>query len=117
MKPIEGAESGGALGFFKGMGKGLVGYVLFHHSVYPFVSNSMVDSVVTKPVVGVFDLASNVTEGDWHVKLFDSNSDHLIGIRNTTTVFDSPERDRVRLVGLPSVKHRSFQFTSPLSQE
>jgi len=63
MKPIEGAESEGALGFFKGVGKGLVG------------------SAVTKPVVGVFDLASNVSEG----------------IRNTTTVFDSPERDRVRL--------------------
>lgn len=27
MKPIEGAESEGALGFFKGVGKGLVGYV------------------------------------------------------------------------------------------
>jgi vacuolar protein sorting-associated protein 13A/C len=26
MKPIEGAESEGALGFFKGVGKGLVGY-------------------------------------------------------------------------------------------
>jgi len=62
MKPIEGAESEGALGFFKGVGKGLVG-------------------AVTKPVVGVFDLASNVSEG----------------IRNTTTVFDNPERDRVRL--------------------
>ncbi|KAF8078623.1 vacuolar protein sorting-associated protein 13, partial [Lyophyllum atratum] len=62
MKPIEGAESEGALGFFKGVGKGLVG-------------------VVTKPVIGVFDLASNVSEG----------------IRNTTTVFDSPERERVRL--------------------
>jgi vacuolar protein sorting-associated protein 13A/C len=35
---------------------------------------------VAKPVVGVFDLASNVTEG----------------IRNTTTVFDS-DLDRVRL--------------------
>ncbi|KAJ7783787.1 vacuolar protein sorting-associated protein 13 [Mycena maculata] len=63
MKPIEGAESEGAFGFFKGVGKGLVG------------------SAVTKPVVGVFDLASNVTEG----------------IRNTTTVFDGPARDRVRL--------------------
>jgi vacuolar protein sorting-associated protein 13A/C len=62
MKPIEGAESEGALGFFKGVGRGLVG-------------------AVTKPVVGVFDLASNVSEG----------------IRNTTTVFDNPERDRVRL--------------------
>ncbi|KAF7347835.1 hypothetical protein MVEN_01541000 [Mycena venus] len=62
MKPIEGAESEGAFGFFKGVGKGLVG-------------------AVTKPVVGVFDLASNVSEG----------------IRNTTTVFDGPARDRVRL--------------------
>jgi len=62
MKPIEGAESEGALGCFKGVGKGLVG-------------------VVTKPVIGVFDLASNVSEG----------------IRNTTTVFDNPDRDRVRL--------------------
>ncbi|KIM48205.1 hypothetical protein M413DRAFT_439924 [Hebeloma cylindrosporum] len=62
MKPIEGAEAEGAFGFFKGVGKGLVG-------------------AVTKPVVGVFDLASNVSEG----------------IRNTTTVFDNPERDRIRL--------------------
>ncbi|KAG6890404.1 hypothetical protein C0995_008758 [Termitomyces sp. Mi166 len=45
MKPIEGAGSEGAIGFFKGVGKGLVG-------------------VVTKPVIGVFDLASNVSEGD-----------------------------------------------------
>ncbi|OSD03423.1 vacuolar protein sorting-associated protein 13 [Trametes coccinea BRFM310] len=37
--------------------------------------------VVTKPVIGVLDLASNVTEG----------------IRNTTTVFDNPARDRVRM--------------------
>ncbi|RUP47466.1 hypothetical protein BC936DRAFT_145703 [Jimgerdemannia flammicorona] len=37
--------------------------------------------LVTKPVVGVFDLASNVTEG----------------IRNTTTVFDANDIDRVRL--------------------
>ena len=35
---------------------------------------------VTKPVVGVFDLAANVSEG----------------IRNTTTVFDAPQKDRVR---------------------
>lgn len=27
MKPLEGAEAGGALGFFKGVGKGLVGCV------------------------------------------------------------------------------------------
>ncbi|KAH7930968.1 vacuolar protein sorting-associated protein 13 [Leucogyrophana mollusca] len=60
-KPIQGAESEGAFGFFKGVGKGLVG-------------------AVTKPAVGVFDLASNLSEG----------------IRNTTTVFDKPERDRAR---------------------
>jgi hypothetical protein len=29
MKPIEGAESEGAFGFFKGVGKGLVGSVFF----------------------------------------------------------------------------------------
>ena len=28
MKPIEGAERGGAVGFFKGVGKGLVGFVI-----------------------------------------------------------------------------------------
>ncbi|CAE6538114.1 unnamed protein product [Rhizoctonia solani] len=62
MKPIEGAETGGASGFFKGIGKGLVG------------------SAVTKPVIGVFDLAANVTEG----------------IRNTTTVFDNNQSERIR---------------------
>ncbi|KAF5355629.1 hypothetical protein D9756_003767 [Leucocoprinus leucothites] len=78
--PIEGAESEGALGFFKGVGKGLVGYERAnrtHEQPVDFPS-----SAVTKPVVGVFDLASNVSEG----------------IRNTTTVFDNPERDRPRLV-------------------
>ncbi|KAJ3092913.1 hypothetical protein HK102_000456 [Quaeritorhiza haematococci] len=60
-KPIEGAEKEGVSGFVKGLGKGLVG-------------------VVTKPVVGAFDLVSNVTEG----------------IRNTTTVFDV-DLDRQRL--------------------
>ncbi|TGZ78721.1 hypothetical protein EX30DRAFT_322121 [Ascodesmis nigricans] len=61
-KPIEGAEREGAFGFIKGIGKGVVG-------------------AVTKPAIGVFDLASNVTEG----------------IRNTTTVFDQDGLDRVRL--------------------
>ncbi|KAJ1897430.1 Vacuolar protein sorting-associated protein 13 [Kickxella alabastrina] len=61
MRPIEGAEQEGVGGFFKGVGKGLVG-------------------VVTKPVIGMFDLASNVTEG----------------IRNTTTVFER-DLDRQRL--------------------
>jgi vacuolar protein sorting-associated protein 13A/C len=61
VRPIEGAEKEGFGGFFKGLGKGLVG-------------------AVTKPVVGVFDLMSNVSEG----------------IRNTTTVFDK-ELERQRL--------------------
>jgi vacuolar protein sorting-associated protein 13A/C len=37
--------------------------------------------VVAKPVVGVIDLATNVSEG----------------IRNTTTLFDSNEIDQIRL--------------------
>jgi vacuolar protein sorting-associated protein 13A/C len=61
-KPMEGAEQEGAAGFFKGVGKGLLG-------------------LATKPAIGVFDLASNVSEG----------------IRNTTTVFDADGLDRVRL--------------------
>lgn len=42
--PIEGASSGGAAGFFKGLGKGFVG-------------------LPTKTAIGFFDLASNVSEG------------------------------------------------------
>ncbi|KAI1434010.1 vacuolar protein sorting-associated protein 13 [Xylaria sp. CBS 124048] len=61
-KPLEGAEQEGAVGFLKGVGKGFIG-------------------LATKPAVGVFDLASNVSEG----------------IRNTTTVFDGAELDRVRI--------------------
>jgi vacuolar protein sorting-associated protein 13A/C len=61
-KPLEGAEQEGVGGFFKGVGKGLIG-------------------LATKPAIGVFDLASNVSEG----------------IRNTTTVFDADGLDRVRL--------------------
>ncbi|CAG8982131.1 hypothetical protein HYALB_00003223 [Hymenoscyphus albidus] len=61
-KPLEGAEQEGVAGFFKGVGKGVLGFA-------------------TKPAIGVFDLASNVSEG----------------IRNTTTVFDGEGLDRVRL--------------------
>ncbi|KAI5810307.1 hypothetical protein DFH27DRAFT_185031 [Peziza echinospora] len=61
-QPIQGGQREGALGFFKGIGKGVVG-------------------LATKPAIGIFDLASNVTEG----------------IRNTTTVFDAEGLDRVRL--------------------
>ena len=61
-KPIEGAKTKGVAGFFEGIGRGLVG-------------------VVTKPMLGVFDLATNVSEG----------------IRNTTTVFDGTDVERMRL--------------------
>lgn len=61
-KPLEGAEQEGALGFFKGVGKGVLGFG-------------------TKPLIGVLDAASNAAEG----------------IRNTTTVFDGSELDRVRI--------------------
>ncbi|KAF3939954.1 hypothetical protein ABW19_dt0208006 [Dactylella cylindrospora] len=61
-KPLEGAEREGVAGFIKGFGKGVVG-------------------LATKPAIGVFDLASNVSEG----------------IRNTTTVFDAEGLERVRL--------------------
>ncbi|CEH13766.1 Vacuolar protein sorting-associated protein [Ceraceosorus bombacis] len=62
LKPIEGAERGGAVGFARGLLAGSVG-------------------LVTKPLVGTFDFASNLTEG----------------VRNTTVVFDQNEIDRVRL--------------------
>lgn len=61
-QPLQGAEREGAAGFFKGVGKGLVG-------------------LATKPAIGIFDLASNVSEG----------------IKNTTTVFDDDGLDRARL--------------------
>ncbi|KAI1310241.1 hypothetical protein EDD11_003857 [Mortierella claussenii] len=43
-QPLAGAQNGGMEGFFKGVGKGLVG-------------------AVTKPLVGVFDFTTNVTSG------------------------------------------------------
>ncbi|GAA5798753.1 hypothetical protein HPULCUR_004159 [Helicostylum pulchrum] len=61
-RPIEGAENGGVVGFVGGVGKGLVG-------------------AFTKPVVGLFDMASNVTAG----------------IRETTTVFETGQLTRERL--------------------
>lgn len=60
--PIEGANSGGTSGFFRGVGKGLVG-------------------LPTKTAIGIFDLASNISEG----------------IQNTTTAFDADGLDKVRL--------------------
>ncbi|KAK9370251.1 hypothetical protein V1509DRAFT_617204, partial [Lipomyces kononenkoae] len=62
LAPMKGAYEEGTAGFFKGLGKGLVG-------------------LPTKTAIGLFDLASNVSEG----------------IRNTTTVFDAQGIDRRRL--------------------
>lgn len=44
LRPLEGAEQGGATGFIQGIGRGLVG-------------------AVTKPAAGFFDMASSITEG------------------------------------------------------
>lgn len=60
--PIQGASKDGAQGFFKGLGKGVIGFP-------------------TKTAIGLFDLASNVSEG----------------IRNTTTMFDNDRLEKVRL--------------------
>ena len=65
MKPLEGAESEGAKGFFKGVGKGLIGYV--PHSRLEIAQHLRCHSAVTKPVIGVFDLAANVSEGKLEV--------------------------------------------------
>ncbi|GMM33802.1 membrane morphogenesis protein [Saccharomycopsis crataegensis] len=62
LAPIEGASTEGTSGFFKGIGKGIVGFP-------------------TKAAIGVFDLASSVSEG----------------IRNTTTAFDNNALEKVRL--------------------
>ncbi|WFD35586.1 Vacuolar protein sorting-associated protein 13 [Malassezia cuniculi] len=62
LRPLEGAEQGGTAGFVQGIGRGLVG-------------------AFTKPAVGFFDMASNVTEG----------------LRNTTLAFEQNQIDRVRL--------------------
>lgn len=60
--PAEAVRTGGPQDFFKGLGKGIIG-------------------LPTKTAIGIFDLATNVSEG----------------IRNTTTVFDSAGLDKVRL--------------------
>ncbi|KAI9302632.1 hypothetical protein BJ944DRAFT_290009 [Cunninghamella echinulata] len=66
-RPLEGAEESGVGGFMGGVGKGLVG--TFNHK-----------NAVTKPVVGIFDFASNISAG----------------IRETTNLFEAgdilPER-------------------------
>lgn len=61
LAPVKGASQEGAVGFFKGLGKGIVG-------------------LPTKTAIGFFDLANSVSEG----------------VRNTTTVFDGNQIDRVR---------------------
>ena len=53
-QPYKGAQEGGVEGFFKGLGKGIVG-------------------VVTKPMIGLVDMATNMSEG----------------LKNTTTVFEN----------------------------
>ena len=57
-QPLKGAEKEGFGGFLKGIGRGIVG-------------------AVTKPVVGVFDLASNVTEGIRNTTMEDTGLDRI----------------------------------------
>lgn len=46
----------------------------------------------------MFDLAANVSEGNTDApQLPGNNTQVLLGIRNTTTVFNGPQRDRVRI--------------------
>lgn len=54
-KPLEGAETGGATGFFKGIGKGLVGYAFHYRLSFLSTLNGPFWSVrvVAKPMVGV----------------------------------------------------------------
>lgn len=61
LRPLEGAEQNGAAGFVTGIGKALVGFA-------------------TKPAVGIFDAASNLTTG----------------VKNSLSLFEG-EIDRVRL--------------------
>lgn len=61
LRPLEGAEQNGAAGFVSGIGKALVG-------------------LATKPAVGIFDAASNLTTG----------------VKNSMSLFEG-EIDRVRL--------------------
>jgi hypothetical protein len=64
--------------------------------------NHFLKSAVTKPAVGFFDLASNLSEGTPSfvlcVSLCCLRYHPPKGVRNTTTVFDRPARERVRLV-------------------
>ncbi|EPX71146.1 DUF1162 domain-containing protein [Schizosaccharomyces octosporus yFS286] len=62
LQPVLGARRNGVPGFMKGLGKGMVG-------------------VTTKPLVGLFDFASSITEG----------------ARNTTTVFDERSIEKIRM--------------------
>ncbi|EPY53660.1 vacuolar protein sorting-associated protein 13a [Schizosaccharomyces cryophilus OY26] len=62
LQPVLGARRNGMPGFMKGLGKGVVGFT-------------------TKPLVGLFDFASSITEG----------------ARNTTTVFDERNIEKIRM--------------------
>lgn len=84
-RPIEGAAKEGVGGLITGFGRGLVGYVkkainIFSHVIVLTFPKTMF-RIVTKPVVGMFDLANNVSQG----------------VRNTTTIFDVNDIDRLRL--------------------
>lgn len=100
MKPIEGAETGGAVGFFKGVGKGLVGYVL-----------TSGDPGHKRNLQSIFKQCRHEARGWCLRSCFKRQRRYAVtlnnvtaftpptvGIRNTTTVFDAPDRERVRPV-------------------
>lgn len=78
--PLQGAEKEGIQGFFKGVGKGVLG-------------------LATKPAIGAFDLASSKLNHPLSLVFITNNPllDLAEGVRNTTTVFDAEGLDRVRL--------------------
>ena len=72
-EPVKGASQDGVEGFFKGVGRGVLGYR------FCFI-NTYISSVGVKPVVGVIDLATQTTKG----------------IKNTATLWDSKKVQRKR---------------------
>ena len=63
MKPIEGAQSAGASGFFRGVGKGVVGCAFLSHIFSSLFVQLYMNSLVAKPAVGIMDLATNLSAG------------------------------------------------------
>jgi len=99
MKPIEGAERGGAVGFFKGVGKGLVGFVIILRCpAYGCDLTIRFQAVPSRNPWSVFLILHRTSAKVCSYRAYRYYTPRpAIGIRNTTTVFDEPARERVRL--------------------